>query len=380
MHRSATATTRPSMTIQHFITHHIQKRGDEPAATLQCSDTEADLQQTVAAHFYQQTLSQLKGTLTQRAGKRYGVFHPEITFVRAQLQNWQQQRQSFLALTRRLSQQFANQLDNSSFEIEGYLAFIYEQLADSDRVYCFLLRRKSSVSINTDMTLSETHYLDFSNTGFGVMINLTEWQEDEKQPYITFSYGRGDKPFQQQWAEFIGFTDALDCAAETAAFLDIVEQYSQSLPQEKSHEYKTKVVDYCLEQDALGEAVNFNELEHYLDKEIALNETERPTGASFSHYMLEKQKERQQLSNELSQAQKNEIGSPSSATDSVKTELIPDRKKLRSYIRYSGKNKDLSISFSASLIDNEVVFDPQTNTLTLHKLPESLLKQLKGTR
>ncbi|MBE0483299.1 MAG: nucleoid-associated protein [Bacterioplanes sp.] len=366
------------MTIQHFITHHIQKRSDEPAATLQCSDQEADLQHAVVAHFYQQTLSQLKSTLTQRAGKRYGVFHPEITFVRAQLQNWQQQGQSFLSLTRRLSQQFANQLDNTNLEVEGYLAFIYEQLADSDRMYCFLLRRKSSVSINTDMTLSETHYLDFSNTGFGVMINLTEWQEDDTQPFITFSYGRGDKPLQQQWAEFIGFTDALDSAAETAAFLDIVEQYSQALPQEKSHEYKSKLVDYCLEQDALGEAVNFNELEHYLEKEVTLSQEERPAGASFSHYVIEKQKQRQQLSNELSQAQKNDIGLPSSATDSVKTELIPDRKKLRNYIRYSGKHKDLSISFSASLLDSDVVFDGHKNTLTLHKLPESLLKQLKG--
>ena len=116
----------------------------KPAATLVCSEQEADLDSELVAHFYAQTAAQLKAVLAQRSGKRYGIFHPEITQARAQIQDWQGERQSFVALTRRLSKQFANALDNTELALEGYLAFFYEQLADSDRLYMFHLRRKRS--------------------------------------------------------------------------------------------------------------------------------------------------------------------------------------------------------------------------------------------
>lgn len=162
------------MSLRHFITHKISKETQEPAATLQCSEHETDLNDDAVAHFYAQTAAQLKNVLAQRSGKRYGEFHPEITFVRAQIHDWLHERQSFIALTRRLSSHFTSALDNTELSIDGYLAFFVDELVDSNRLYVFHLRRKSSVMINADMTLTETHYLDFSNTGFGMMLNLTD--------------------------------------------------------------------------------------------------------------------------------------------------------------------------------------------------------------
>lgn len=366
------------MPIRHFVTHQISKDPKEPAATLHCSEQEADFDDEHSERFYSQATSQLKGILTQRAGKRYGAFHPEVTLMRAQIQDWKAERQTFMAMTRRLSQYFANSLDNTEFAIDGYLAFIFEELADSDRIYLFHLRRKTSVSINADMTLTETHYIDFSNTGFGVMVDLTDWLVQEEQKYITFSFGRADKPLQNQFADFMGFTDTLDTAAETEAFLQIVDEFSQSLPAEQSFEYKSKVVDYCMEQDKRGEAVDFTDLADYVESQMESKPASK-TGEDFSHYIVEKQKERQASKPELTPEQMAEQGAPTAqVAKAIKNELIPDRKKLKSFIRYSGKNKDISLSFSAAMLEGDVVFDGINNRLQINKLPESLIKQLKS--
>ena len=366
------------MSIRHFVTHHIHKESNEPAATLQCSEQEADLSDEQSERFYAQAASQLKAILTQRSGKRYGAFHPEVTLVRAQIQDWKGERQNFLSLTRRISQYFANSLDNSELAIDGYLAFFYEELADSDRLYMYHLRRKTSVSINADMTLTETHYIDFSNTGFGALLNLTDWLVQEEAKYLTFSYGRADKPLQNQFAEFIGFTDTLDTAAETEEFLQIVDEFSQNLPAEQSHEYKARVVDYCIEQDKRGEPVDFTDLADYVESQME-SKPQSARGEDFSHYIIEKKKQRQADKPALTPEQLAEQGAPTEqVAEAIKTELIPDRKKLKNFIRFSGKNKDISLSFSAALLDGDIIFDGVNNRLQINALPESLIKQLKS--
>ena len=62
----------------------------------------------------------------------------------------------------------------------------------------------------------------------------------------------------------------------------------------------------------------------------------------------------------------------------AKTEFIPDRKSLKNYIRYSGKNKDLTLSFAATALGGDISFDANASALTITNLPSRLLKQLKA--
>jgi len=137
------------------------------------------------------------------------------------------------------------------------------------------------------------------------------------------------------------------------------------------------VVDYCMEHDLRGEPVVFDELADHLAAETKSHPAE-----AFSHYIIEKKKEtrQQQRSNSgLSPEQLAAQGAPMiEVAEAVKAELIPDRKQLRGFIRYSGKNKDLSISFSANLMGEGIEFDAPNKRLIVNAIPESLLKQLKG--
>ena len=57
--------------------------------------------------------------------------------------------------------------------------------------------------------------------------------------------------------------------------------------------------------------------------------------------------------------------------------LRKDRKSLKNYVRYSGKNKDVTLSFSAAVLGDDVRFNAQNGSLVLTNLPARLLKQLQ---
>jgi nucleoid-associated protein len=360
------------MPVTHFITHQINKEAQKPAAMVTTTANEAEVDD-----YCHLVMSQLKGIFVQRASKRYGCFNPEVTRVKGLTLNWLNDQQSFLSWTKKISEQFADMMDNTELEIDGYLAFATEELADTDKLYIFHLREKSNICLTADMQLSESRILDFSNTGFGLCIDtsaLKKEQEEGKRSedkYFTFSFGRGDKPIQKLFSDFAGFIDTLDTEQETQEFLEIVEEYAQTLPDEESIETKTKVIEYCVEQDKQGEVVEFKTLSGQLDSSAP---------EKFEQFVALKKRERREV-RPRSESSMNDA--PESSTELahgesvIKAELIPDRKSLKNYLRYSGKNKEVTLSFAATALGTDISFDPAQNSLTITNLPSRLLKQLK---
>ncbi len=360
------------MPVTHFITHQINKEAQKPAAMVTATANEAEIDD-----YCHLVMSQLKGIFVQRASKRYGCFNPEVTQFKGLTLNWLNDQQSFLSWTKKISEQFADMMDNTELEIDGYLAFATEELADTDKLYIFHLREKSNICLTSDMQLSESRILDFSNTGFGLCIDITELKKEQEEgkrseeKYFTFSFGRGDKPIQKLFSDFAGFIDTLDTEQETQEFLSIVEEYAQTLSETESIETKTKVIEYCVEQDKQGEVVEFKTLSGQLDSSAP---------EKFEQFVALKKRERRQV-RPRSESTMNDSSEQSSELAHgeavIKNELIPDRKSLKNYLRYSGKNKEVTLSFAAASLGTDISFDPTENSLTIKNLPSRLLKQLK---
>jgi len=222
--------------------------------------------------------------------------------------------------------------------------------------------------------LSESRILDFSNTGFGLCIDTSELKKEQEQgkrsdeKYFTFSFGRGDKPIQKLFSDFAGFIDTLDTEQETQEFLQIVEEYASTLSADESVETKTKVIEYCVEQDKQGESVEFKTLSGQLDSSAP---------EKFEQFVALKKRERREV-RPRSESTMNETSTELAHGEQViKTDLIPDRKSLKNYLRYSGKNKEVTLSFAATSLGTDISFDPSENSLTIKNLPSRLLKQLK---
>jgi nucleoid-associated protein len=359
------------MPVTHFITHQINKEAQKSTAIVTVAANEAELDD-----HSQLVISQLKGIFVQRASRRYGCFNPEVTRVKDLTLNWLTDEPSFLSLTKKISEQFAGMMSNTELEMDGYLAFATEELAETDKLYIFHLREKSNLCLTANMALSESLVLDFSNTGFGLCIDtraLKIEQEERKRSedkYVTFSFGRGDKAIQKLFFDFTGFIDTLDTEQETQEFLQIVEEYAQTLPESESAETKTKVIEYCIEQDKQGEVVAFKTLSGQLDDSAP---------EKFEQFVAQKKRERRQV-RPVSESSINDDAGSAELADSdsvIKAELIPDRKSLKNYLRYSGKNKEVTLSFAATALGADISFDASENSLTIKNLPSRLLKQLK---
>lgn len=358
------------MPVTHFISHQIHKEAQKPSAMVTATANEAELDD-----YCHLVMSQLKGILVQRASKRYGCFNPDVTRMKGLTLNWLNDQQSFVSWSKKITEQFADMMDNTELETEGYLAFMTEELADSDKLYIFHLREKSSLCFTADMQLSESRILDFSNTGFGLCIDTGELKNEQAagkrsdEKYFTFSFGRGDKAIQKLFSDFSGFIDTLDTEQETQEFLEIVEEYAATLPGSISSETKSKVIDYCIEQDKHGESVEFKALSGQLDSSAP---------EKFEEFVVLKKRERRKV-RPLSESSDTYSASEElkHGEQVIKTELIPDRKSLKNYLRYSGKNKEVTLSFAATALGSDISFDPHNNSLTINNLPSRLLKQLK---
>ena len=342
------------MPVTQFITHQISKAGAQDGAKVIYSD-----QQPEVDDYANKVMAQLRSIFIGRAGKRYGRFNPEAPQVKALTLDWLEGKQSFLSYTQTLVKFFANHLDNSPLEIEGYLAVVVEEIADGERLYVFHIREKTNVALNSQMELTETRYIDFSNTGFALCLNTDVLKGGEEEKYLSFSYGRGEKALQNAFSEFIGFTDTINVEEETQEFLEIVNKYTKLLSEDQAVETKAKVVEYCMEQDKYGAPVEFKALSQELDE----REPER-----FEKFVIEQREEARK---------QTPTGEDNPVAPEVRNEFIPDRKSLKNYVRYSGKNKDVTLSFSAAVLGDDVRFNAQNGSLVLTNLPARLLKQLQ---
>ena len=178
--------------------------------------------------------------------------------------------------------------------------------------------------------------------GTGIEEENWPWQTESSNSYLAISRHRGEKGLQDVVEKWLGFATTVDATADTQEFMNVVEAYTQDLPDEQSQECKTKVVEYCMDQDQAGEQVMYADLSAYLSDDSP------DDFAKFAEKNLENQREG----------------------------FIPDKNKLKKLVRFNGRDKDLSLSFSSSQLGSDVVYRPETGELVLKKIPKSLLQQL----
>ncbi len=326
------------MAIAHCVVHGIQRAGLSAPIELSLADSAV----TVNGHV-EELLRDLKQTYVAKAGKSYGQFTEDAGS--AQVSNWlrevSEERLGFDSFSKKFCEHFQVVLGNAEAEFEGHFLFALETLADADILFVFALQHSEGMYVDGGMDFKSTQYLDVSGVRLGAKVNLTDWLNDEPS-YVSVLRARGDKELSDAFMDCIGFTDQRDVVAETTEFLDIVSSYTSQMPEEEAQECRAKVVDYCLEQDKLGEPVVIESLsEHVSDSEPK----------QLARFVAEKQQQ-------------------------AKPAIITDRKQLRQFVRISGRNDDLSMSFSSECLGSSIMYDKQTDSLTITNIPNALKLRL----
>ncbi|MBR9911885.1 MAG: nucleoid-associated protein [Gammaproteobacteria bacterium] len=327
------------MPFTHSIGHAISRSGTEAPLQSHIRDQEFPV-----SGYLDELLRELKHAFQGKAGKQYGQFHSDaaIALVCQWLRQFRQEKMGFQAFTKKAVEHLQSLLADTEIVVDGHLLFTLESLADGDYLYVFFVVHNEGIYLDGDLNLEISRALDVKGVLWAAKVNLTDWEsEDAEGSYLAVLRARGDKDLTEQLWKWIGFADQRDIAAETNTFLDAVSAYVETLEPEAAQTYRHKVVDFCLDQDRQGEAVVIRELSAHIDDE----QPER-----FASFM--------------------------EARDETPRELIPVRRQLKEYVRISGRNDLLSMSFAAECLGDSVVYDRQDDSLTIRNIPAPLKLRL----
>jgi nucleoid-associated protein len=325
------------MSVTQAIIHRLTRSSNEKSYSL--SDT--PLASTELAN---RLLSEIKPLFVRRASKRYGCFSDEAGTFKGLVVNWLGETLNLTTFSQKAIEYLAIALEEQDVESDGLWLFAVDEQEAGRLLWLVQLRQLDGFVIDPDNRPDHCEYIDFAKTGVCASLNLEQVNQPGEKKYLTVSFGFGERPMQKLMLDYLSFTDTVDTIADTERFMALVEDYSREMPEETGRRYQKEVAEYCIEQAKQGEAVSYRELSGEI-------ESSAPTG--LDRFIEARDPE-------------------------LKEAFIPDRTSLKRYIRYSGRSRDVSISFSNESLGKNVTFDPDSNTLTLSELPASLVRQLKG--
>jgi nucleoid-associated protein len=291
---------------------------------------------------------QLKHSMMRSSQKEYGHFDSQKSdlLLPGLLRDQQQGGSSFTSLTQAITKQLKLVLDNFDDAFSAQLLFAIERVMEQNFFYILWFDHVEACHINNQQEVEFCQYIDTNKVPYALKVHLNDWLDEESPKYLTLLSARGNKTLSEAFTEVSGFSTGIDLVEETKQFLDIVDQYAETLPEEKVRETKSKILDYCVDQDRIGAPVVFEDLSQQVNEQ-APNE--------FSQFVAEKQPQ-------------------------PKTEFHTDRASLKRYIRFFGRDKDMSISFSSDLFGEDIEYNEHTGTLVIKKIPKSLRQQLSRYR
>lgn len=290
---------------------------------------------------------QARNALQRSASKQIGTFdnsseHPQFIGL---TQNWFDKKQDFLQYSQHAAQLLQQQFLASEDPFSYMLLSAVETRAEQQYLYFLCLAEEDVISAGSDLEPISSRRIVADKVAFGLCLNLTEWQQEhDSTTYLTLLRGRGNKMLSEAFLRFSSFSQRIDNSQQTQDFLNVVNSFSEQLPAEQIQPVKTAILDYCINQDKVGQPVSIRELSSHINEQ-------EPT--QFSQFVSQQQP---------------------TADDTVFTH----RPSLKRYMRYFGRDHSLSISFNAERINQDILYEPISGTLTIKKLPKSLKQQLSG--
>lgn len=325
------------MLISHVTAHHLSSIEGEVRLQLRSSELGVDESK-------EELLSRLKTSFLSRINRRHGHFSNEGD--KSLLESLLNQLRSEDINLHELSSQFMRELEKQlkavKESVDSHFLFFIAGNDVQQFFYLFVTTRGEALAIGDDLEVHPSYFVDTGVSLFGVKVDLNAWQAQPKSAYMTVIPPRGKPELAKLFDELCGFGDGVDKEEATLSFLKGVDNFAEQLPTEKVNEYRNKVVEYCVEQEKKDEPVSIAGLSKNLD------------GIDVDKFVRE-------------MLPHNPKGSD---------DVMIDRRSLKSYVRFYGRDKDITISFSSSVLNDRVSYDEQRDALVITNLPASLKKQL----
>jgi len=335
-----------TMALLHIIAHRIQRLDPSKASTISFRDHCWTKDGRIEECF-----RELKVSVIKRFTKDYGRFSDDIGAhpLSSWIKSFKEEKMGFESLSKKAVEHLKNEIDKSEALLDGFVFFAHEQLESDEFIHVFFVQHNTAQFIDGSLDINESFYLETSNINLSAKINVSDWQGDNihhSTNAITLLRWRGEKEITEAFTSFIGFTDKVDLGAETDVFLETVSDYTKDLPETAAFQTKKHVVDYCLEQNKIGKPVVITELATQL-KDSAHLLTSAAKTADESTAESSKELNKEATENAAAIANLPDFSDfVTKKQPEHKTEIIPERSKLNEFVRISGRDHKLSMSFS----------------------------------
>ncbi|ODS05189.1 nucleoid-associated protein [Vibrio scophthalmi] len=265
----------------------------------------------------------------------------------------------FVGFTKSTAAHLQKQLMGAPTAKGGHLWFNHYTHNAEHFLSVVLLREKTVMRIS-QLELTQFDSVDLDKLHMAARINLSKWKNaDEKSNrYISFKIGKEAKKVTDYFAKFIGCEEFTQATSDTKALVQSVEAFCKHhvFDDEMTEKVKSKTHDQIVEWRKEDKTVRLDALSTILDATFLPEDTDDDKKGQFLR---------------ISQGEPYNLNN----------EVVTDTNALRRLKKYSGKNKDISISFDAKLLGNAVEYDPKNGgVLTITQIPKALKEQLDNRK
>ena len=337
------------MPITHVIAHHIAKQTSE--------DTVLSLRNSELANNTQQSslFDLLKTSFNSRLSRKHGSFDEEIesAILASEIDTFINDENQFINITTRFMASIETALNKENGDINAHFLFFVESNEKQNIFYLFIVNQNEYLTINDTLEITPSYSIDTGSSLCGLKLNLNDWKERPKYHYLTLVPPKGNEVLSDTLHDISGFGNSIDRAKSTKEFLDNLDAFTQHVPAENQKEFREQVIGYCEEQESKDEAVHMPTLSESLSHSIEGIDCDKFIREMLPHNPT------QEVTDEDSDQ-----------------ELMIDKKSLRRYIKFSGRDKDMSLTFSTNQLDESIFYNENDESLTIKNIPKGLKKQL----
>lgn len=332
-----------SAIIHHFVVHQLRQNDKQELVVVpkkSCFTVTPDIENLA---------QQINSAFNQKPGKGVGSF---IRSEEAQGFSLQQSLKAGLVSDEdfvQFSQDCCEKLKQSLIETgsveTGFVIFCHYEFLATQYLMITLLNTKQHIEINSHLELAYRDHLDLAKMQLALRIDLTQWQiSPEQNRYISFIKGRMGRKVSDFFMLFAGCEEQVDVKQQNKQLIKSVDEFiaSEQLDKQEQHQTRQLVSEYYKSKLDQGEEINIAELSESLPKDH---------GQDFLQFN-----------------QSNE--SPLEAT------FQADPSALKTLAKFSGQGGGISLNFDRVLFGERVLYDAQTDTLTIQGIPPNLKDQL----
>lgn len=326
-------------TIRYAVVHKLEKqRFQESTVVLRqtCLDIRPPLETLI---------DRVHRLYVDQPSKGYGMFEEDLDIYPTQRhvqQYYADKDINFHTLSVHLMNILRGKINQENLSTGGYVLMAHVTHREKEWLLIVMLTDVNGSAINDQLEVVSTVHLDLEHLRVAGRINLTGWQDGEDR-YIGFLKGKAE--VSEYFKHFLGCNDVVSASKETLKLVDTLKRFAseQKLDDASRDRFLTDARDYCLEciqkNTPLSIEIIANRLcpdqPEALQKVFAAPECELADG------------------------------------------FIPDRRIIKSFVRFKAKTPTWSLEFDRKAIRNgELKFDKHSGTLTITSLPHPLLTEL----